>query len=521
MALLATAVGDPGLASVEVRLPAGFQVDWSNAELSRQDADGQIVLRADAIADPESWYVLLSGDDETRLVGRSIRVDDQAVTIRAWPGDETWAEFVARAAKRGIPALERLVGLEFLEDDDFEILETNNPNLRGYGGVYLPEGRIEIDDSLDNELVFHELSHSWFNFDLFDGRWLTEGMAQEYASRALRATGNGRTKPGPLDPANPLAVPLAEWERPFVFDDQAEAREAWGYNASWHVVHEIVDRAGVPAMRTVIEAADNREIAYLGDRDPETFGGTVSWRELIDLLDERTTARGLDQLFEQTVVPAGDRDAFADRAQARRRYATLEREGGRWAPPLGLRRAMAGWRFGEADRLIAGAREALAQRTQLAALAETGGFSVSKGLEERYETSNEPSEVSNTLRWHVAAGKAVVAADAEVDAERGLFTTIGLIGADPGGDVDRAREAMANGDVSGARRAASDARETIDEAAGVGRRRTITAFGGLLVLTLAVLGGRRLRRRRTAEPADPSRDDGPPPSQLGPTPPDL
>lgn len=175
--LIATAVGDPGLAAVEVRLPADFEVDSNGPEMTRETVNGETVLRADAIADPEGWFVLISGENEANLVGRSVRVGDSTVTVRAWPGDETWADFVARAAKRGIPALERLVGLDFLEDDDFEILETNNPNLRGYGGVYLPEGRIEIDDSLDNELVFHELSHSWFNFDLFEGRWLNEGLA--------------------------------------------------------------------------------------------------------------------------------------------------------------------------------------------------------------------------------------------------------------------------------------------------------------------------------------------------------
>ena len=77
---------------------------------------------------------------------------------------------------------------------DIEVAEVHTPLLEGYAGVfYTSEDRIEISEDLDELTIIHEASHAWFNSDLFVGRWINEGFADEYASRVLDEVSRRRT----------------------------------------------------------------------------------------------------------------------------------------------------------------------------------------------------------------------------------------------------------------------------------------------------------------------------------------
>ena len=51
------------------------------------------------------------------------------------------------------------------------------------------DDEIVIGEQLDADLIFHELSHAWVSDERFDERWVSEGLAQVLAERAVKATG--------------------------------------------------------------------------------------------------------------------------------------------------------------------------------------------------------------------------------------------------------------------------------------------------------------------------------------------
>ena len=42
--------------------------------------------------------------------------------------------------------------------------------------------------------MLHEIAHTWFNEDLFEERWITEGLADEFAAGRSRGRDRGRCR---------------------------------------------------------------------------------------------------------------------------------------------------------------------------------------------------------------------------------------------------------------------------------------------------------------------------------------
>ena len=107
---------------------------------------------------------------------------------------------------KGIPALEKLVGAKWPGGLE-RIREDASPSLRGYDGWFDPtDDEIVIGERLDADLIFHELSHAWVSGERFDQRWVSEGLAQVLAERAVKATG-GTPVRAPEGVARLLAAP--------------------------------------------------------------------------------------------------------------------------------------------------------------------------------------------------------------------------------------------------------------------------------------------------------------------------
>ncbi len=51
------AIGDPGLTTVEIVVPKGFEVELVGEPMRESERDGQQVFTAEGIADPDSWFV--------------------------------------------------------------------------------------------------------------------------------------------------------------------------------------------------------------------------------------------------------------------------------------------------------------------------------------------------------------------------------------------------------------------------------------------------------------------------------
>jgi hypothetical protein len=497
--VIALAEGDPTLASVEVVVPAGYDVEVVGDQLQRTNRSGNTVLTAEAITDPLAFDAVVVARRDEALVRRTVELGDHRIEVGAWPGDDEWADFVAAQVTNGIPTLEALIGRELpadrsgaRADGTLQIVETSTPYVYGYAGWYLPfEHVIEIGEDLDAAVVLHELAHLWFNDDLFTDRWVNEGFAEEFASRALERLGQPLTAPEPVDPAVPGAIRLNGWSDPVLVDDESEAREDYGYNTSFAVLRAITDEIGLEKVAAVIDAAADHEIAYRGDRPPERWSSAATWRRFLDLLQEVGGSEQAVDLFTNHVVAPEEASVLAARQAARIVVDELEAAGAGWTAPLELRRAMSDWRFDEATALVADAGEILGVRDRISATVAPLGVEVPAALEDAYEGAvADLDDVARQAEDTQRTADAVAAADAAADRDLGLFGTIGAIGDDPEAIVERAARAFEDGNLDVAARSAAEAIELVDGADERGERRVASALGALLLVGWMVLARR-------------------------------
>ena len=250
---VAWAFGDSG--SVRIVVPAGFAAETSGSDVTRATSAGATVLGATAIADPADWYVIVNADRESALTRERIDLaGGEHLVIRGWPEDDDWRTRVRDLLTTGLPELVERIGLDWPVAGDLTVYEVHTPLLEGYAGVFiLDESRIEISEDLDDLTILHEASHAWFNGGLFQGRWINEGFADTFAARTLDGVGIGGWEPKSVDPTDAAAVRLMTWEHPGrIVDNEADAREQYGYEASWTVVRSLLAEIGDDAMRDVL-----------------------------------------------------------------------------------------------------------------------------------------------------------------------------------------------------------------------------------------------------------------------------
>ena len=494
-------VGDDGLTSVRIRVPKAFEVDWLGNDLDEKNDGDHRLYESGAISDPNSWGVVFTGRNDRGLQGERFRSGKHVVIVRAWPDDPQWARFVTSTARRGLPKLERLVGLSWPSNDNLTITETINPYLYGYAGWYASDDNtIEIGDELDPEVVLHEISHIWFNDELFGDRWINEGFAQTYAALALDGSDEEVDDPKRPGKAAKGRQALVDWGNPSIRDDDDEtrARELYGYDAAWYVIDTLTDEIGPNAMRKVIVAADSNQLSFLGDPEAETLKRDIDWERLLDLLVYVGGSEKAEQLFTDYVIDRGDNDDLRDRKKTHRDYQRLVQRGGTWSVPEVVREELTLWDFDDAADGMALSREILDLRDDIiATLAETG-VELPKSFEEQYETADddELASLRDKAEEYLAAAGDLAAAHAAAKSDKGMFATIGLWKNDYNDVLDKADERFEAGDGDKASAGADDVVATLDEADSVGQRRAGLAAATLIGLLLVVFGLRFLVRRR-------------------------
>jgi len=497
---VAWAFGDTG--SVRIVVPAGFDVATTGSAVTRATSAGATVFSANAIQDVGAWYAVVNADRPAGLT--SDRIDlpgGEHVVIRAWPEDAVWRKRVKTLLTKGLPELVKLTGLDWPVASDLQIFEVHTPLLEGYAGVFFEnQAKIEISEDLEDLTILHEASHTWFNRDLFQGRWLNEGFADTYAARALDALGSGGWAPANVNPKDAVAIPLADWTTPGrITDAVTNAREQYGYEASWTVIRSLVGDIGVDRMQAVLRAAKDRHIAYVGAVPAETAGSAVDWRQFLDLVDEAgsTTA---DDLFRRWVLNAADRAALDPRAVARTAYHGLVDAGRGWLPPAFVRVPMSTWDFGEAERRIPVAAAILASRDQIAAAVAPLHVDPPAALRTAYESATDSLAAAQALAdSELAAARALAAADAAAGAPRDTWMSIGLFGETPDATLAAARSAFQAGATDAADRA-DGVTALLGRAAAVGQSRVIAGIGTLVVITLLLLAATFVIPRRRPQP---------------------
>lgn len=505
-------------ATVTVLLPAGFE-DRSTGPQPFDieiDAGQQRLVAADV--DPETYYAVVSvaNDDALEqdvvsltdgLLDPSLTIDgESSVRVRSWPGDEQWRRHVIDGVEKGLPQLVELVGQPWPIAGELTITESFSPYLYGYAGWYDPQTNvIEVGDERDEHVLYHELSHVWFNRDLFVERWITEGLADFYAAETVAAIGGSRPAPRPTSPTDPDAIPLSQFDRP-----ESPEEELWGYSASWALMEEVVAEIGVDGLAAVVEAAEERHQPYPGDGAPETVATVADWRRFLDLIEnqQQVVEGPVTDLIEAWVLDGGGRPSegsLEDRLAARRRYFTLADIGDSWAPPSGVREAMMQWRFPNAQELMEGSESVLAVRDAIVEVIAPTGAELPDRLESHYEEIDGDGalgELRTELAAADAAGAEVRQAHDLAAAERSLLQRIGLIGADVEAERVEAVAAFSAGELAAATREADEVDDIINGAGRNGLYRVAVLLALLLLIAavawFVLLRPRRGRRRLVA-----------------------
>jgi hypothetical protein len=480
----AWAFGDSG--DVTINVPGGFDVEASGSPTRETAADGVTTIAATGISDVVDWYAIVVADRPDALTQERLDLaDGERLVIRAWPEDELWRERVGGLLEIGLPVLADKVGLPWPVEGDIEVTEVHTPLLEGYAGVFIPsEDRIEISEDLDELTIMHEAAHAWFNEDLFVGRWIGEGLADEYASRVLDEVSIGGLAPDPVGRTSPGAIALNDWQAPGrIADDETQARETYGYEASWAVVRALIREVGEDGLRKVLAAADEKRIAYVGAGTPETLTGSNDWRRLLDLLEEDGGSAKATSVFRQTIVTEEEKPLLDERAEARAAYAALEDAGDGWLPGFAIRDPMSRWEFPRAEAMIDDAAEVLETREEVEDGAADLGLTPPPTLREAYEGAQaDYASVRELADRLVATESELSDARERVDEERPPLTLLGLVGDDPDGTLEAARAAFSEGDLDAANEDLASVDAMLDGAIETGRQR----FASVVAILLGV-----------------------------------
>lgn len=499
--------GDPEGVTVNVIAPATFdlRLEGSDWDTTRVEGDNRVFTATD-IAEPADFFIQVRGYDDGALASETVTAAGLDVMVRSWPDDEEWGTLVSETVSQGLPELQRLIGLDPPEVD-LEIRESADVTLAGYGGWYLvAEDLIEIGEWASPHLVLHELSHMWFNQSLFLERWIHEGLADEYATRAAHNVGLGSeqsVRPRAAPMVSRLVGPLNDWVIPTGLErelerDELEDYEGYGYRASFWVVQELVDEIGVEAMSAVLEAAANRHIAYQGAPEPEQVGPHNDWRRFLDLVEELGRSQRAEQLFTTYVT---DED-LTQRAEARAAYQQLTTAAG-WQSPFYVREPMSEWDFPTAMARIEETATVAEMRDRIEANNTTLGVETSETLREAYEhATGSVSEVIALANHQLEASTAVLTAHEALGSQRNLVMDIGLAGADPESRYQQAVVALSSEDLDQAYALAVEVVDLLSRAERMGTQRLLV--GAPLLLLILLAGYLAVRRRRQAldEPTD-------------------
>jgi hypothetical protein len=491
---VAYAVGDPLHASVRVSVPANNATEIVGSTMTRTREGDALVYASNAIADPTRFASIVSTRNDAVLTTIPATVDGHDVVARGWPGDAEWDQFVRDGVRGGLPTLVRLVGLPWPITGQLQITEATTPYLRGYAGWFAPKtNTIEVGENLDDATLFHELSHAWFNDDLFSARWINEAFAEEYSARTLAAL--GRSAPSLTAPVltDPAAHQLDNWSRPLTSDAGARASELYGYRSAAWLMHQLVDEIGVDRMAAVISAAANEVPAY--DGTAREFGDLPGTSErFLDLLEEIGGSTRAAQLFRDYVFAPGD-VRLDERATARAAYHALESASGDWDVPAVIRRAMSSWDHAAAQKAIEQAQQVLATRDQIAQQVALFSGTSSDTLRAAYASSFDLTDTAHRASVSLASAERVAAGAHDVARGRSVTERVGVLFGHPDREVTDARAAFAADDLAGADAHAAAAQREIADASAAGRLRLAIAGAVLLVCVVLAVLLRRWRRR--------------------------
>ena len=445
-----------------------------------------------------SWAVV-SLRDPARTDERTVDAGGVSLLLNGFEDDPKWSRFVAGKVAKGIPALEELVGAPWPGGLE-RIREDASPSLRGYDGWFDPgDDEIVIGEQLDADLIFHELAHAWVSDERFDERWVSEGLAQVLAERAVEATGGKPRNHPDASRRSDDAVALNEWGGSA--SSRSAAVDAYAYPAAYEATRALTRDLDDKALAAVVGAGIRGERAYdpVGTKDAD--GGRTTWQRWLDLLQTRAGVADAPKVFQRWALTSEERAQLGPRADARAEYATVDEADGAWLPPEGLRDAMTAWDFDRAAAVREKVAALGAAATEVQDAAAAAGMDVPTVVRESYEKAEQDEQyaaLATSLPRAATAVTAVARAEDVADQDRDPVSALGagILGVE--GRADEAVALLDDGELDAATAAATAATSRADKALVVGAALPIVAIL-LLVGGLLLVRGVRARRARQRE----------------------
>ena len=354
-------------ASVTVTLPQGFVANMGPAfvpQLIGDETLQYVLAPTNAEALWGLWFVAVR---ESGLVRELVTLENVDIEVAAWADDPEWMAFAIDHVTEGVPLLEEQIGQPWPWGDMW-LMESAAPDQVGYGGWFdRQQNRIEITDTLDSTLFFHELAHAWFNDLVFRERWIIEGFAEDYAT-SVGETYGAEVMVAKAPDEEPASLDgLNDWGNSFWHEDRWLV-ELYGYNTSYWVVDQLRAEIGDEGMTAVIDGMFERRHPYALEGEGRQVGSN-DWRRLLDMLELRGGSTTAEELFRDYVVTEQQAPLLDSRRLAMDRYADFEAESA-LAVPESIRVAMSSWKFRDA---VDGMEEAMVVLDSMAELETRAG----------------------------------------------------------------------------------------------------------------------------------------------------
>jgi hypothetical protein len=489
-------------ATVRIEIPKAFEIETYGGSVSRSVKGNTRILANGNVAEPAKYFVGITGTNPSGFAKAQLTTGDgRAVSILGWPGDKAWMAAVRREAESALPKLAALIGQPIPGQGPITIREAAGSDLGdAYIGAFDPTSQVAqvSEDFGQAGTVTHELSHAWFNDELFDGRWLSEGYAT-WIERATGEVSTGCTVPNYPGDGSPA---IGSWR---VANPRATEQElrivSYQYDAACWIVSSIAAQIGADRMREVIGVLATADGAYTGVPDARP-GAPATWRDWLDAVDEiGMRPAGLDDtnavasmLTQFGVATEAD---LTQRAVARQNLDAL-RDATGWSVPSAVTQPMARWSFQSAQAAMAIASETYALAGKVESLLPSIHVSTSP-IRTSFEAASDVRELVATHDKAIAqVDAATVAADAVAQSEvqRGPIEQLGLVGTDLKTLAASAVSAVVSMDFAAAKAQSQQVSLAAAAASGSGLVRLGLGLGLIAAAALVIWAIRRRRRRR-------------------------
>lgn len=495
--------------TVNVVIPNGYTFYYdAGGEMSPSTASaGKRTYTSGPLTAPYKFWTCVDAEQEASLLHTPVTAGSQAFDIQAWPEDPAWSAVVGADITTDVPALETLTGLK-MPGGTVAILEAGDQQLGEYGGIYnSATSTAQIPETIQEDTVAHELSHIWFNHNLFADKWMSEGLA----GFSEQAAGAGNYTPC----AEPGAYPgtgspnLTVWQllnnNSTTQDDQVSVYQ---YGASCYTFTTLAADMGPANLKLVLKAAYADQMAYESTADEKLAGASLplSSKELLDLIDERgMVPAGEDLDTAQTLFAKYgifDAATLSDRSTARSTYHELASAAKSWKLPLAIREPMANWEFDSAQAAMATAEQIVDSRDSIQKLIPDlplDGTTLQKQFEAA-ATQTDMDSLLSLIKKEADAAVRVDRATKLLSNSRSILESIGLLGTDVQTPLTQARADLANVKPESATTSAQRVIEGIDKSKDQGllRAGSAAAVVAVILLLLALVVFLRQHRRIVA-----------------------